>query len=112
MSKNELEWGQTPFDECTREELIQHCARLYSATSALSSAAQMVQDKSLFWTRGLGSNGTESALKPYQRRSEPSSQASASIKQLRMSASWLISVSKSCTVLSSSSSLRYGMASS
>nr|UGK55806.1 Hypothetical protein [Pseudomonas aeruginosa] len=39
MSKNELEWGQTPFDECTREELIQHCARLYSATSALSSAA-------------------------------------------------------------------------
>ncbi len=57
-------------------------------------------------TRGLGSNGTESALKPYHRRSVPSSQATASIKQLRMSASWLISVSKSCTVLSNSSSLR------
>lgn len=59
MSKNELEWGQTPFDECTREELIQHCARLYSATSALSSAAQMVQDKSLFWTQGSGAEALE-----------------------------------------------------
>ena len=55
---------------------------------------------------GLGSNGTKNQHKPYHLRSEPSSQASASIKQLRISASWLISVSRSCTVLSSASSLR------
>ncbi|EPQ6932457.1 hypothetical protein ACUVZD_000100 [Pseudomonas aeruginosa] len=59
MSSKELEWGQTPFDDCTREELIQHCARLYGATSALSSAAQMVQDKSLFWTQGSGAEALE-----------------------------------------------------
>ncbi|HEJ2342242.1 TPA: hypothetical protein ACWLUJ_005759 [Pseudomonas aeruginosa] len=59
MSSKELEWGQTPFDECTREELIHHCARLYSATSALSSAAQMVQDKSRFWTQGSGAEALE-----------------------------------------------------
>lgn len=58
------------------------------------------------YTRGLGSNGTKNQHKPYHLRSEPSSQASASIKQLRISASWLISVSRSCTVLSSASSLR------
>jgi len=57
-----------------------------------------------YW--GLGSNGTKNQHKPYHLRSEPSSQASASIKQLRISASWLISVSRSCTVLSSASSLR------
>ncbi len=61
---------------------------------------------------GLGSNGTKNQRKPYHLRSVPSSQASASMKQLRMSASWLISVSRSCTVLSSSSSLRYEMANS
>ncbi|PBV09242.1 hypothetical protein CJU35_05135 [Pseudomonas aeruginosa] len=59
MSSKELEWGQTPFDECTREELIQHCARLYSATSALSSAAQTIQDNSLFWTQGSGAVAVE-----------------------------------------------------
>ncbi|EPV3034813.1 hypothetical protein ACV3HO_005539 [Pseudomonas aeruginosa] len=59
MSRKQLDWGQTPFDECTREELIQHCARLYSATSALSSAAQMVQDKSRFWTQGSGAEALE-----------------------------------------------------
>lgn len=59
MSSRKLEWGQTPFDECTREELIQHCARLYSATTALSSVAQMVQDESLFWTKGSGAVAVE-----------------------------------------------------
>ncbi|MCC0322807.1 hypothetical protein LJG40_31610, partial [Pseudomonas aeruginosa] len=49
-----------------------------------------------FWTtvreRGLGSNGTKNQRKPYQRFSVSSSQAPISTKQLRMSASWLISV--------------------
>ena len=62
--------------------------------------------------RGLGSNGTKNQRKPYQRFSVSSSQAPISTKQLRMSASWLISVSRSCTLLSSSSSLRYGMVNS
>ena len=61
---------------------------------------------------GLGSNGTKNQRKPYQRFSVSSSQAPISTKQLRMSASWLISVSRSCTLLSSSSSLRYGMVNS
>ncbi|KWV68092.1 Acyl-homoserine lactone acylase PvdQ precursor [Pseudomonas fluorescens] len=68
-----------------------------------------------FWkaqSRGLGSNGTKNQRKPYQRFSVSSSQAPISTKQLRMSASWLISVSRSCTLLSSSSSLRYGMVNS
>lgn len=63
-------------------------------------------------SRGLGSNGTKNQRKPYQRFSVSSSQAPISTKQLRMSASWLISVSRSCTLLSSSSSLRYGMVNS
>lgn len=63
-----------------------------------------------YW--GLGSNGTKNQRKPYQRFSVSSSQAPISTKQLRMSASWLISVSRSCTLLSSSSSLRYGMVNS
>lgn len=56
--------------------------------------------------------GEQRNIKPYHLRSVPSSQASISTKQLRMSASWLISISRSCTVLSSSSPLRYGMVSS
>jgi hypothetical protein len=36
--------------------------------------------------RGLGSNVTKNRRKPYHLRSEPSSLASASIKQLRISA--------------------------
>ncbi|ALN21887.1 MULTISPECIES: hypothetical protein [Ectopseudomonas] len=66
MSSKELEWGQTPFDECTREELIQHCARLYSATSALSSVAQMIQDKSFFWTKGSGAEALEKGRQALQ----------------------------------------------
>ncbi|HGO9799604.1 TPA: hypothetical protein ACLEB8_004792 [Pseudomonas aeruginosa] len=67
MSSKELEWGQTPFDECTREELIQHCARLYSATSALSSVAQMVQDESLFWNKGSGAEALEKGRQALER---------------------------------------------
>jgi hypothetical protein len=26
-----LEWGQTPFDHLSREELLRHCQRLYAA---------------------------------------------------------------------------------
>ena len=59
MNTKELEWGQTPFDECTREELIQHCARLYTATSALSSVAMMLKDKSVFWKEGTGADALE-----------------------------------------------------
>ena len=62
--------------------------------------------------KGFGEQWNQNQRKPYHLRSVPSSQASASMKQLRMSASWLISVSRSCTVLSSSSSLRYEMANS
>jgi hypothetical protein len=59
MAEKELKWGQTPFDECTREELIQHCARLYSATSALSSVAMLLNDKSGFWKHGTGGEAVE-----------------------------------------------------
>jgi hypothetical protein len=59
MADKELQWGQTPFDECTREELIQHCARLYSATSALSSVAGMLKDNSGFWRHGTGGEAVE-----------------------------------------------------
>jgi hypothetical protein len=59
MADKQLQWGQTPFDECTREELIQHCARLYSATSALSSVAGMLKDNSGFWKHGTGGEAVE-----------------------------------------------------
>lgn len=59
MNDKQLEWGQTPFDECSREELIQHCARLYAATSALSSVAMMLNDKSVFWKEGIGGDAIE-----------------------------------------------------
>ena len=77
--------------------------RAEQAEESLHQAASSISWK---WAWGLGSNGTKNQHKPYHLRSEPSSQASASIKQLRISASWLISVSRSCTVLSSASSLR------
>ena len=85
-------------------DLAMHLLRLdfVAAVKRLSS--------SRVW--GLGSNGTKNQRKPYQRFSVSSSQAPISTKQLRMSASWLISVSRSCTLLSSSSSLRYGMVNS
>lgn len=59
MNRPELQWGQTPFDECSREELVQHCARLYSATTALSSVAKMVQGNGPYWTRGSGAVALE-----------------------------------------------------
>ncbi|ASJ88877.1 virulence-associated protein E (plasmid) [Pseudomonas aeruginosa] len=79
---------------------VSHCLEFPEASAALALL------------RGLGSNGTKNQRKPYQRFSVSSSQAPISTKQLRMSASWLISVSRSCTLLSSSSSLRYGMVNS
>lgn len=82
---------------------------VYKKNQRIRAERQLPHDKYIAILKdrswGLGSNGTESVLKPYQRRSVPSSQASASIKQLRISASWLISPSKSCTALSNSSSL-------
>ncbi|MHD0644161.1 hypothetical protein ACYPKM_00825 [Pseudomonas aeruginosa] len=40
--KVDLEWGQTPFDKLSREELLLHCSRLYSATRALQSTLAML----------------------------------------------------------------------
>lgn len=59
MNDKHLKWGKTPFDECSREELIQHCARLYAATSALNSVAMMLKDKSSFWKEGTGGEAIE-----------------------------------------------------
>lgn len=61
MSEKQLEWGQTPFDQCSREELIQHCARLYAATSALNSVALQHKDGSTYWKKGSGGDALERA---------------------------------------------------
>lgn len=40
----ELQFGQSPFDTLTREELILHCERLYRATKSLHSSLSQAQE--------------------------------------------------------------------
>lgn len=57
-----LEWGQTPFDELSREELQRQCQRLYAATESLTSVVKMFQagqERSPYWTRGPGGRALE-----------------------------------------------------
>lgn len=57
-----LEWGQTPFDELSREELQRQCQRLYAAAESLTSIVKMCQagqEYNLFWTRGPGGRALE-----------------------------------------------------
>lgn len=58
-----LEWGQTPFDSLSREELLRHCQRLYSATLSLTCVVRMSRhghEQSLYWgPRGAGAHALE-----------------------------------------------------
>ncbi len=74
----ELDFGQTPFDNLSREELIRHCQRLYAATESLTSAmaVQKCSDElSPFWTTGTGGRALEQgeqALAAAQQGYDPS----------------------------------------
>jgi len=57
-----LEWGQTPFDELSREELQRQCQRLYAATESLTSVVKMCQagqEHNLYWMHGPGGRALE-----------------------------------------------------
>jgi len=52
-----LNWGESQFDNMSREELIRHCQRLYSAVESLKSSSAMFRvadPTSLYWTEGTG----------------------------------------------------------
>lgn len=58
MAERYLEWGQTPFDDLSREELLRQCQRLYSATLSLTSTllqARHGNERSPYW--GPGGSG-------------------------------------------------------
>lgn len=59
MSNRELKWGQTPWDNLPREELLRHVQRLYAALVAARSALSLVGhgEASGFWDRRRGSGG-------------------------------------------------------
>lgn len=52
--KPSLKWGQTPWDNMPREELLRHVQRLYSATLSARSALRLAShgERSGFWGRG------------------------------------------------------------
>lgn len=55
-----FEYGQSQFDEMSREELITHCQRFYAATKALVGVAEACrhgQEDSPYWTIGTGARG-------------------------------------------------------
>lgn len=68
--KQDLEWGQTPWDDMTREELLVEVWRLYEAaiacSSALSMSRSLSQDGHPYWSRrgtgGLALHLAEEAL--------------------------------------------------
>lgn len=56
MSKK-LEWGQTPWDNLTREELLREVQRMASALQSANSVLKMVEavgSDHPFWTEGTG----------------------------------------------------------
>ncbi|SAL05959.1 hypothetical protein AWB81_07380 [Caballeronia arationis] len=57
-----LEWGESPFDNMTREELIRHCQRLYMATQRLHDVADVFRTnhtENPFWVSGRGARAFE-----------------------------------------------------
>lgn len=70
--KTDLRWGETPWDDLPREELLRVTQRFYSALTAAHSVLRMHSDmsgQSPFWsTRGTGGRAlakTTQALGPY-----------------------------------------------
>ncbi|KWU23394.1 hypothetical protein [Burkholderia cenocepacia] len=58
----ELQWGTTPFDALSPEELRRQCERLYAATESLSSLARQLRaggESHPFWRDGLGARAIE-----------------------------------------------------
>lgn len=49
-AKKHLEWGQTPWDNLSREELLQHVQRLYAAVDAAKGALGLMANGGLFWS--------------------------------------------------------------
>jgi hypothetical protein len=63
--QKKLEFGQSPFDHMSREELLVQCQRMYSATVSLVSITEMHRhlDKgSIYWTIGSGAKALEKGL--------------------------------------------------
>lgn len=57
-----LDYGQSPFDHLSREELLLQCQRMYSATLSLVDVARNHrhgQEQSIYWTIGRGAKALE-----------------------------------------------------
>jgi hypothetical protein len=57
-----LEWGESPFDNMTRDELIRHCQRLYMANERLQDVANLFRandTENPFWKSGRGARAVE-----------------------------------------------------
>jgi hypothetical protein len=61
--KKELKWGQTPFDELCRDELLRQCQRMFAATQSLTTAlgfCKINAPGSPYWgTKGTGGTALE-----------------------------------------------------
>lgn len=58
----QLEFGQSPFDHLSREQLLIQCQRMYSATVSLVDVAEIHKfphKDSLYWTVGSGASALE-----------------------------------------------------
>lgn len=63
--KPELQWGETPWDELSRDDLLREVQRMYAALVALNTTAGLCrfrEEASPFWgTRGTGGRAIEHA---------------------------------------------------
>src|SRR5579863_5439648 len=56
MSEKKLQWGETPWDTLSKEELLREVQRMFSALETAQSVLRLVQDtESAYWgTQGSG----------------------------------------------------------
>lgn len=63
MKKKKLNWGQTPWDALSREELLREVWKMFSALQSANSALLQIRD-SLFWNRaGLSESDTSEQIR-------------------------------------------------
>lgn len=62
MARKELQWGETPWDGLSREELLREIQRMYAAVSAMHSALRITSrgETTGYWgPRGTGGEAIE-----------------------------------------------------
>ena len=73
MSKKQLAWGQTPWDDLDRDELLREVQRMASALQSANSVLSMIsaaEPAHPFWTRGTGARAAAKVEQALARLTE------------------------------------------